>query len=159
MTGWRIGYGAGPSDLIRAMTVLQSQSTTSACTVSQCAAEAALDGPTESIEAMGAAFAQRRDLVLDHLGRIPGLTCTVPEGAFYVYPSVKGLIGRSTPDGMRIESDSDLALALLREAGVAVVPGAAFGASPNLRLSFAAHEDVLIEACARIARFCATLRA
>lgn len=157
MTGWRIGYAAGPRELIRAMTAIQSQSTSNACSVSQWAAVEALTGPQDYIAAAATAFRRRRDLVVGLLNACPGVTCQTPEGAFYVYPSIAGLVGRRTPDGRVIATDEDFADALLAAEDVAVVFGAAFGLSPNFRISYAAADEVLVEACARIHRFCASL--
>jgi aspartate aminotransferase len=157
MTGWRIGYGAGPAPLIRAMTTIQSQSTSNACSVSQWAAVAALTGPQDCVAEAQAAFRRRRDLVVARLNACPGLACPEPEGAFYVYPSIAGLIGRRTPAGRAIATDEDFAAELLAAEGVAVVFGAAFGLSPNFRVSYAAADAALEEACARIHRFCAAL--
>ncbi len=157
MTGWRIGYAAGPMPLIRAMTAIQSQSTSNACSISQWAAVEALTGPQDYIPEAAAAFLRRRDLVVGLLNACPGIACPAPEGAFYVYPSIAGLIGRRTPDGRTIATDADFAEALLAEEGVAVVFGAAFGFSPNFRISYAAADAALAEACARIHRFCASL--
>ena len=157
MTGWRIGYAAGPKPLIKAMTAIQSQSTSNACSVSQWAAVAALDGPQEYIAVAAAAFRRRRDLVVSLLNACPGIACPEPEGAFYVYPSISELIGRSTPEGVRIADDEVFASELLAAEGVAVVFGAAFGLGPNLRISYAAADATLVEACQRIHRFCARL--
>ncbi|MFV0512462.1 MAG: pyridoxal phosphate-dependent aminotransferase [Jhaorihella sp.] len=157
MTGWRIGYAGGPKPLIDAMRKIQSQSTSNPCTVSQWAALEALNGPQDFIAKNNAAFVRRRDLVVGALNAIPGITCPVPEGAFYVYPSIAGLIGRRTPGGTEIDSDETFATALLDEAGVAVVFGAAFGLSPNFRISYAVSDAVLAEACGRIRAFCAAL--
>jgi aspartate aminotransferase len=158
MTGWRIGYAGGPEALIRAMTTIQSQSTSNACSVSQWAAVAALDGPQDYIAESTAAFRRRRDLVVAALNAIPGIVCPEPEGAFYVYPSIAGLLGRRTPSGATIATDEDFARELLAVEGVAVVFGAAFGLSPHFRISYAAADIELAEACARIGRFVATLR-
>ena len=158
MTGWRIGYAGGPLALIRAMTTIQSQSTSNACSISQWAAVEALTGPQDYIAEAASNFRRRRDLVVGLLNACPGVTCPEPEGAFYVYPSIAGLIGRTAPDGTRIETDADFAEALLATEGVAVVFGAAFGLSPNFRISYAAADAVLAEACRRIHRFCASLR-
>jgi aspartate aminotransferase len=158
MTGWRIGYCGGPAGLIRAMTALQSHSTTSACTISQWAAVAALEGPQDYIAMSRAAFERRRDLVVGLLDAIPGLRCHRPEGAFYVYPSIAGLIGRTTAEGTPIDSDAAFVRALLAATGVAVVHGGAFGKAPFFRVSYAERDEVLSDACARIAAFCATLR-
>ncbi|MEL6532316.1 MAG: pyridoxal phosphate-dependent aminotransferase [Pseudomonadota bacterium] len=158
MTGWRIGYAGGPSELITAMRKIQSQSTTNPCSISQWAAVAALDGPQEFITTNNEKFRKRRDLVVDALNTIPGMTCPRPDGAFYVYPEISGLIGKTTPEGTRIDSDEDFATALLQEAGVAVVFGAAFGVSPCFRISYAASNAQLEAACERIAAFCEGLR-
>ena len=152
MTGWRIGYAAAAPELVRAMAKLQSQSTSSPGSVAQYAAVAALDGPTDFIAANNAAFARRRDLVLAALNAIEGISCPPPDGAFYVFADISGLIGRARPDGKVIETDSDFAAALLELGDVAIVPGVAFGLSPAFRLSFAAADDVLDEALGRIAR-------
>ncbi len=154
MTGWRIGYGAGPQPLIRAMAKLQSQSTSNPCSISQYAAEAALNGPQDYIRDSRAVFQRRRDLVVAGLNDCPGVTCPTPQGAFYVYPSIEGLIGKTSAGGTRIDSDEDFANALLDEADVAVVFGAAFGLSPHFRISYATSDDRLTEAVARIRRFC-----
>lgn len=158
MTGWRIGYAAGPKDLIKAMVTIQSQSTSNACSISQWAAVEALTGPQDYIPKSCEAFQRRRDLVVGLLNAAPGIVCPVPEGAFYVYPSIAGLIGKQTPEGKRIETDADFASALLGAEGVAVVFGAAFGLSPNFRISYAAADAELVDACGRIHRFCAALR-
>jgi aspartate aminotransferase len=157
MTGWRIGFAGGPAELIAAMRKIQSQSTSCPASVSQWAALAALDGPQDALVAQRALFLRRRDLVVDRLSRIEGITCPVPEGAFYVYPSIEGLLGRTSPGGRPIDSDEAFAMALLEEAGVAAVFGAAFGLSPHFRVSYAAADSMLEEACGRIARFCASL--
>ena len=154
MTGWRIGYGAGPEPLIKAMAKLQSQSTSNPCSISQYAAEAALTGPQDYITDSRAVFQRRRDLVVAGLNECPGLDCPVPQGAFYVYPSMAGLIGRTSAAGTLIDSDEAFANALLDETGVAVVFGAAFGLSPHFRISYATGDDVLSDAVARIRRFC-----
>ena len=157
MTGWRIGYAAGPRDLIRAMVTIQGQSTSNACSVSQWAAEAALTGPQDYIPEARAAFLRRRDLVVKMLNDAPGIDCPTPEGAFYVYPSIAGLIGKRTPEGALISSDEDFCRRLLEAEGVAAVFGAAFGLSPYFRLSYAAADDTLIDACLRIERFARSL--
>ena len=158
MTGWRIGYGAGPAPLIAAMTKLQSQTTSCACSVAQWAAVAALDGPQDFVAESRAAFARRRDMVVAALDDCPGIACPVPEGAFYVYPSIEGCVGQVSAGGARIEDDEAFAAALLEEAGVAVVHGAAFGASPAFRVSYAEADGVLAEAMARIRTFAEGLR-
>ncbi|MEM8572402.1 MAG: pyridoxal phosphate-dependent aminotransferase [Pseudomonadota bacterium] len=157
MTGWRIGYGAGPGELIRGMIKLQGQSTTNACSISQWAALEALTGPQDYIPEANAAFLRRRNLVVAALNAIPGVDCATPNGAFYVYPSIAGLIGRATPQGTRIASDADFATELLEAEGVAVVFGAAFGLSPHFRISYAASDETLVEACNRISRFVLSL--
>ena len=157
MTGWRIGYAAGPVDLISAMRKIQSQSTSNPCSVSQWAAVEALNGPQDFLPVNNAVFVRRRDLVVSMLSAIDGITCPVPEGAFYVYPSISGLIGKTSPAGTVIENDEVFATALLEEANVAVVFGAAFGLSPNFRVSYATSDEALKTACARIQTFCASL--
>lgn len=157
MTGWRIGYAGGPEALIAAMRKIQSQSTSNPCTISQWAALEALNGPQDFLAPNNAVFKRRRDLVVAALNAIDGITCPTPEGAFYVYPSIAGLIGRTTPAGTVIADDEAFATALLEETGVAVVFGAAFGLSPNFRVSYATSDDNLKEACSRIAAFCAAL--
>ena len=152
MTGWRIGYAAAAPELVKAMAKLQSQSTSSPGSVAQYAAVAALEGPTDFIAANNAAFARRRGRVLAALNAIDGISCPPPDGAFYVFADISGLIGRRRPDGRVIGTDSDFAAALLELGDVAIVPGVAFGLSPAFRLSFAAADDVLDEALARIAR-------
>ncbi len=154
MTGWRIGYAGGPAALIAAMAKVQSQSTTNPCSISQWAALEALSGPQHFIATNRDLFRRRRDLVVAALNRARGIDCPVPEGAFYVYPSIAGLIGRTSAGGRRITDDTAFAEALLEEAGVAVVPGAAFGLSPAFRVSYAAADATLAEACRRIVDFC-----
>jgi aspartate aminotransferase len=158
MTGWRIGYAGGPPELIRAMAKIQSQSTTNPCSISQAAAVEALNGPQDFIPERAAVFKERRDLVVGMLNRAPGLRCHRPEGAFYVYPSCAGVIGRRTPDGGGLRDSEGFARYLLEGEGVAVVHGAAFGLDPYLRISYATATDVLEEACARIIRACEALR-
>ena len=157
MTGWRIGYAAGPVALIRAMATIQSQSTSNPCSVSQHAALEALSGPQEFLSDWRRVFQGRRDLVVSMLNQAKGIRCPKPEGAFYVYPDISGCIGKATPAGRVISSDEVFATALLEETGVAVVFGAAFGLSPNFRVSYATSDEVLHEACTRIQRFCAGL--
>ena len=157
MTGWRIGYGAGPKHLIAAMRKVQSQSTSNPCTISQWAAVEALNGTQDFIAPNNAMFTRRRDLVVGMLNAADGIICPKPEGAFYVYPSIAGCIGKTTPKGVLIDDDEVFATALLDDAGVAVVFGAAFGLSPNFRVSYAKSDDSLKEACARIQSFCASL--
>jgi aspartate aminotransferase len=157
MTGWRIGYAGGPEELIGAMRKIQSQSTSNPCTISQWAALEALTGTQDFIAPNNETFRRRRDLVLEGLRAIDGIECPTPEGAFYVYPSIKGLIGKTTAGGTKLDTDEDFATALLEEAGVAVVFGAAFGLSPAFRVSYATSDEALQEACKRIADFCAAL--
>lgn len=157
MTGWRIGYCAGPVELIKAMTKVQSQSTSNPTSISQWAAVEALNGTQDFIPERAAVFKERRDLVVSMLNQATGLKCPTPEGAFYVYPSCEGLIGKKTPEGKVIESDEDFAIALIEAEGVSVVHGAAFGLSPFFRISYATSTEALTEACERIQRFCASL--
>ena len=154
MTGWRIGYAAGPEPLIAAMRKVQSQSTSNPCSVSQWAAVEALNGPQDYLATSRVAFQRRRDLVVGMLNDCPGLTCPTPEGAFYVYPSIAGLIGKRTPSGVEITDDEVFATQLLEVTGVAVVFGAAFGLSPNFRISYATSDAALKDACTRIKAFC-----
>ncbi|MFA7432316.1 MAG: pyridoxal phosphate-dependent aminotransferase [Gemmobacter sp.] len=154
MTGWRIGYAAGPEALIKAIGKVQSQSTSNPCSISQWAAVEALNGPQDYIAESRAAFQRRRDLVVSMLNEAPGITCPVPEGAFYVYPSIAGCIGKTSAGGARIVDDEAFATALLEETGVAVVFGAAFGLSPAFRVSYATSDAALEEACKRIQGFC-----
>tara|TARA_R100000005_G_scaffold96488_1_gene83812 strand:- start:1052 stop:2254 length:1203 start_codon:yes stop_codon:yes gene_type:complete len=158
MTGWRIGYGAGPVPLIKAMATIQSQSTSNPCSVSQYAAVEALNGPQDFIAERAKVFEERRDLVVSMLNQAAGIDCLLPEGAFYVYPSCTGCIGKKTPEGKLIENDLDFVSALLENEGVAVVHGEAFGLSPNFRISYATSTEALTEACERIQRFCASLK-
>jgi aspartate aminotransferase len=157
MTGWRIGYAGGPKALIKAMGAVQSNSTANPCSISQAAAIEALNGPQDFIPKNNAKFKERRDLVVDALNRVPGLHCPRPEGAFYVYPSCAGLIGKKTPDGKIIESDEDFVRYLLEAEGVAVVHGTAFGLAPHFRISYATSNEELEDACARIDRACRAL--
>lgn len=157
MTGWRIGYGAGPTALIGAMNTVQGQSTTHACSISQAASIAALDGPTDFFAERAGSFQTRRDLVVETLGSLPGISVLSPEGAFYLYPECSGLIGQRTPKGHMLETDIDVCTWLLEEHHVSVVPGAAFGLSPHFRISTAASEAQLKEACTRIAAAVKTL--
>lgn len=158
MTGWRIGYAGGPQALIAAMAKMMSQSTTNPTSISQWAAVAALNGDHSFLAERNAAFAARRDRVVELLNETPGITCLTPEGAFYVYPSCAGVIGKKTRDGRLIATDEDFASALLDAEGVAVVFGSAFGLAPHFRISYAAAMSELEEACRRIQRFCAGLR-
>ncbi|HMN51104.1 MAG: pyridoxal phosphate-dependent aminotransferase [Xanthobacteraceae bacterium] len=158
MTGWRIGYAAGPEQLIKAMGTLQSQSTTNPSAISQWAAVAALDGPQDFIEKHNVSFKSRRDLIVSMLNQAKGIQCPTPEGAFYVYPSCAGTLGMTAPSGKKLENDEDFAKELLASEGVAVVHGAAFGSSPAFRISYATSEKELEEAGRRIQRFCGSLR-
>jgi aspartate aminotransferase len=157
MTGWRIGYCAGPETLIKAMAKLQSQSTSNPSSISQCASGEALNGPQDFLKERAQAFKDRRDLVVSMLNQAKGLNCPTPEGAFYVYPTCAGLMGKETQSGKRLENDEDFTVSLLEEEGVAVVHGAAFGLSPHFRVSYACSTEELEEACRRIQRFCANL--
>ena len=157
MTGWRIGYAAGPVPLINAMRKVQSQSTSNPCSISQWAAVEALNGTQDFLAPNRALFERRRDLVVAGLNDCDGIRCPVPDGAFYVYPSIAGCIGKTSAAGTLIDTDEAFATALLEETGVAVVFGAAFGLSPNFRISYATADAQLAEACARIKSFCAGL--
>ena len=157
MTGWRIGYAGGPKDLIKAMAKIQSQSTSNPSSISQEAATAALNGDQSFLAPRNDAFKTRRDLVVKMLNDTEGLDCLTPEGAFYVYPSCAGAIGKTTPDGKTIESDTDFVTYLLESQGVACVQGEAFGLSPHFRISYATSDEVLKEACERIQKACAAL--
>jgi aspartate aminotransferase len=158
MTGWRLGYAAGPEALIKAMCKLQSQSTSNPSSITQWAAVEALNGPQDFIAVNNAKFVERRDLVVSMLNQAKGISCPKPEGAFYVYPSCAGAIGKTTPKGTAIKTDEDFVTALLEEEGVAVVHGAAFAGSPAFRISYAASTENLKEACTRIQRFCGNLQ-
>lgn len=158
MTGWRIGYAGGPAALVKSMAKVMSQSTSNPCSISQWAVAAGLNGDHGFLKERNAAFKERRDLVVSMLNDADGLACATPEGAFYVYPSCAGAIGKKTPAGKTIESDEDFAAALLESEGAAVVFGAAFGLSPHFRISYAAATEQLRDACARIQRFCASLQ-
>ena len=158
MTGWRIGYAAGPEALIKAMGKVISQTTSNPCSISQYAAVEALNGPQSFITPNAKLFQERRDLVVSMLNQASGIHCPTPEGAFYVYPSCAGLLGKTAPSGKVIETDQDFALELLEGEGVSVVHGAAFGLSPFFRISYATSTAVLEEACQRIQRFCGGLR-
>ncbi len=157
MTGWRIGYCAGPEDLIKAMAKLQSQSATNACSISQWASVEALNGTQDFIPKFQKIFEERRDLVVSMLNQATGIECPKPEGAFYVYPSIRKLVGKKTPGGKVIATDADFASELLEATGVAVVHGAAFGLSPFFRISYATSNKALEEACRRIQSFCNSL--
>jgi aspartate aminotransferase len=158
MTGWRIGYAAGPAHLIKAMGTIQSQSTSNPCSIAQYAALEALTGPQDFLAPNRALFQGRRDLVVAMLNKAEGVTCPKPEGAFYVYPDISGCIGKVTPKGVTISDDEVFATELLEDTGVAVVFGAAFGVSPNFRVSYATSNTALTEACTRIIGFCASLQ-
>ncbi len=157
MTGWRIGFAGGPKSLIKAMATIQSQSTSNPCSISQAAAVEALNGQQDFISAHNEVFKARRDLVVAALNRCQGLHCPTPEGAFYVFPSCAGAIGKKTPDGKVIETDLDFVTYLLESEGVAVVHGSAFGLAPHFRVSYATSTEALEEACGRIERACAAL--
>ncbi len=158
MTGWRIGFAGGAPWLIKAMAKLQSQSTSNPCSIAQAAATAALTGPQDFLAERAAAFQKRRDLVVSMLNQIEGVTCPRPEGAFYVYPDVSGLIGKSTPKGQRIDTDEQFVTYLLDEGRVAAVHGGAFGVEPAFRVSYAVSDETLTRACERIQTACAALR-
>jgi aspartate aminotransferase len=158
MTGWRIGYAAGPAWLIKGMAGIMSQSTSNPTSISQYAAVEALNGPQDFLAVRSAVFQERRDLVVSMLNQCAGLKCPKPDGAFYVYPSCAGLIGKTTRSGVVIANDEDFARELLEAEGVAVVHGAAFGGSPAFRISYATSNALLEEACMRIQRFCAGLK-
>jgi aspartate aminotransferase len=158
MTGWRLGYAAGPELLINAMRKLQSQSTSNPTSITQWAGVEALNGPQDFIARNNKVFVERRDLVVGMLNQAKGINCPKPEGAFYVYPSCAGSIGKTTPKGVAIKTDEDFVTALLEDEGVAVVHGAAFEGSPAFRISYAASTEALTEACMRIQRFCGNLK-
>ena len=158
MTGWRIGYAGGPAPLIKAMATIQSQSTSNPCSIAQWAAVEALNGPQDFIPANNAVFKERRDLVVAMLNQANGIHCPRPEGAFYVYPSCAGTIGKTAPSGKVLENDEDFVTELLESEGVAVVQGSAFGLGPAFRISYATKTSDLEDACGRIQRFCANLR-
>ena len=158
MTGWRIGYAAGPEKLIKAMDMIQGQQTSGACSIAQWAAVEALNGPQDFIPVRRQAFEERRDLVVSMLNQATGIHCPTPEGAFYVYPSCAGTIGKKAPSGNVIRNDEDFVTELLEAEGVAVVQGSAFGLGPNFRISYATSNEALEEACGRIQKFCAELR-
>ena len=157
MTGWRIGYAGGPQTLIAAMRKIQSQSTSNPCSISQWAAIEALNGPQEFLKSNNFVFSRRRDLVVSMLNAAKGISCPNPEGAFYVYPSISQLIGKTTQNGVLISDDEVFATTLLEDKGVAVVFGAAFGLSPNFRVSYATSDENLKDACQRIQSFCEEL--
>lgn len=158
MTGWRIGYAAGPEKLIKAMDFVQGQQTSGACSIAQWAAVEALNGPQDHLKVFKQAFEERRDLVVSMLNQSKYLRCPMPEGAFYVYPSCAEAMGKTAPSGKRLETDEDFVSELLETEGVAAVHGSAFGLGPNLRISYATSNAVLEDACNRIQRFCGSLR-
>ncbi|THD81145.1 MAG: pyridoxal phosphate-dependent aminotransferase [Phenylobacterium sp.] len=158
MTGWRIGYAGGPEPLIKAMAKVESQTTSNPCSISQWAAVEALNGTQAFIKPNQKIFEERRDLVVSMLNQAKGMRCPTPEGAFYVYPSIEGLIGKTSPSGTVIQTDEDFAVELLEREGVALVFGAAFGLSPFFRISYATSTANLEDACSRIQRFCAELK-
>ena len=157
MTGWRIGYAAGPVELIKGIAAVQSQSTSNPCSISQAASVAALNGPQDFIPKHNAEFRRRRDMVVEMLNKAKGIHCLTPEGAFYVYPSCAGTIGRKTPQGKVIKTDEDFVTYLLESKGVAVVQGTAFGLAPYFRISYATSTEVLKDACTRIQQACDAL--
>ena len=157
MTGWRLGYCGASKEIIAAMNKIQSQSTTSTSSISMAAAVEALNGTQDFIKDHNEAFVRRRDLVVDLLNQVEGLSCLTPEGAFYVYPSCAGIIGKETPEGKKITSDEDFMTYLLESEGIAGVHGAAFGLSPYFRLSYATNDEILKDACSRIKRACEKL--
>ena len=158
MTGWRLGYCGAPKEIIAAMNKIQSQSTTSTSSISMAASVEALNGSQDFIDEHNQAFIRRRDLVVNLLNQINGLSCLTPQGAFYVYPSCAGVIGRVTPDGQKISNDEDFMSYLLESEGIAGVHGAAFGLSPYFRLSYATSDEILKDACARIKKACKQLK-
>ena len=158
MTGWRLGYCGASKEIIAAMNKIQSQSTTSTSSISMAAAVEALNGPQEFITNHNKAFVRRRDLVVNLLNNIDGLSCLTPQGAFYVYPSCEGVLGKETPEGKEISNDEDFMTYLLESEGIAGVHGAAFGLSPYFRLSYATSDEILKDACARIKRACEKLK-
>nr|WP_321980378.1 pyridoxal phosphate-dependent aminotransferase [uncultured Cohaesibacter sp.] len=158
MTGWRIGYAGGPAELIKAMAKLQSQSTSNPSSISQYASVEALNGTQDFIAERAEVFKQRRDLVVKALNECEGISCPTPEGAFYVFPSCEACIGKTAPSGKVLETDEDFVTELLEAEGVAVVQGSAFGLGPNFRISYATSTEALTEACARIKKFCASLK-
>ena len=157
MTGWRIGFAAGPKPLIKAMVNVQGHVTAGISTVGQAAAAAALDGPHDGVAEQAAAYRRRRDLAVEMLNECRGILCHKPEGAFYVFPNIAGCLGHTSEGGRRLETDQDFSLALLEEQHVALVHGGAFGMSPYIRISYATDDASLAEACRRIERFCASL--
>jgi aspartate aminotransferase len=158
MTGWRIGYGAGPKPLIKAITMIQSHSTSNACSISQAAAIAALTGPQDFLKSWVATFQERRDIALEIINATLGLSCIKPEGAFYLYINCAGILGKITPEGKKIETDNQFALYLLENVGIAGVHGEAFGLSPYIRISYAIETSLLQDACRRIQKAVAQLK-
>ena len=158
MTGWRLGYAAGPKELVKAMDMIQGQQTSGPASITQWASVEALNGPQDYVRESRAAFERRRDMVVSMLNQTTGISCPRPDGAFYVFPSVAGLMGKKTPEGRTIETDEDFVTELLDKEGVAVVHGSAFGLGPNFRLSYAASDESLREACERIQRFANSLQ-
>src|SRR5207248_7052760 len=158
MTGWRIGYAGGPAELIQAMTTIQSQATHAPSSISQWASVEALNGPQDFIPVNNKSFKERRDLVVSMLNQAKGIDCPRPQGAFYVYPSCSGAVGKTSPSGKVIANVEDFVTELLENDGVAVVQGSAFGLGPAFRISYAAKNSDLEDACKRIQRFCGNLR-
>jgi aspartate aminotransferase len=158
MTGWRIGYAAGPIELINAMGIVQSQSTSGACSISQMAAVEALNGPQDFVEKNRDIFSKRRNLVVNSLNQIPGIKCATPKGAFYVFPDCSNLLGKKTPEGKTLHDSNDLATYLLEQGHVAAVSGDAFGADGFLRISYSTKEENLKEGCDRISKACQLLK-
>jgi aspartate aminotransferase len=158
MTGWRIGFCAGPAPLIKAMTVVQATATSGVSTIGQAAAVAALDGSQDFLADRAATYQARRDLVVNALNKIPGMTCHKPNGAFYVFPDISAFIGKTSKHGARIANDESFATSLLEENHVAAVQGAAFALSPHIRISTATSNQILQQACTRIAEFCDSLK-
>lgn len=157
MTGWRLGYGAGPAELIKAMGIVQSQSTSGACSISQMAAIEALNGPQDFIKERNLKFLERRDLVVEKINQVPGLKCSVPKGAFYVFVDCSSLFGKKTVKGELIKNSNDVATYLLEQAYVTVVPGSAFGAEGFFRISYSTSNENLVEACERVKKACQEL--
>jgi aspartate aminotransferase len=158
MTGWRIGFAGGPEPLIKAMATIQSQSTSNPCSISQWASVEALDGPKDFIPKHNKVFKERRDLVVSMLNQANGIHCPKPEGAFYVFPSCAGTMGKTAPSGKTLATDQDFVTELLETEGVAVVQGSAFGLGPAFRISYATATEALQDACQRIQRFCGNLK-
>ena len=158
MTGWRIGYGGAPAELVKAMTKLQSQSTSNPCSISQAAAQEALTGPQDVVAERTRIFERRRDRVVAAVNQVAGLGCHAPEGAFYVYASCASVIGKKTPDGKVVASDADFVMYLLEAQNLALIQGDAYGLSPFVRISFAASMETLEEGCQRLRLACEALR-